>query len=112
MELHRYQENPFKKAKRYLPLELPYPFTDSYVFNLSLPENYTIESLPESSALKLEGGIGRFSYLSSVQDNKIHIVVRTIIRKDFIAPNQYSNFRTFFQQLEEKLNEPIVIKRS
>ena len=111
MSLHAYLENPFKREKRYLPLELPFPFADSYVFNITLPGNYEIESIPESTSLKLEGALGRFSYMTTVGDNSIQIVARTIIRKSLIEPYQYPNFRMFFEKLTEKLNEPIVLKK-
>ena len=109
--LSLYSKNPFKNQKRSLPLELEYPFTDNYIFHVVLPNDYEVETLPEETVLSIQGNIGRFSYSAKIGGNNLIINARLSIKKQFIPVTYYPAFSAFFQRVEDKLLEPVVLKR-
>ncbi|MEM6724820.1 MAG: DUF3857 domain-containing protein, partial [Bacteroidota bacterium] len=46
-----YEENPFKKETRNFPIDFPYPFSETYVVAIDIPEGYEVEELPNSEIL-------------------------------------------------------------
>ncbi|HFA51895.1 MAG TPA: DUF3857 domain-containing protein [Bacteroidetes bacterium] len=107
----QFAENPFKVEERTLPIEFPYPQTEQVITNLTLPEGYAVEELPESVKLSLPEAAGSFSYRVSEINGKVQIISKVVMKKTFFLPEEYAALRNFFSMVEEKQAEQVVLKK-
>jgi hypothetical protein len=110
--LEAYDENPFKLERRDYPVDIPYPFSDSYVLNLEIPEGYAIEELPESVNMVLPNKGGKFQFLvNPISEKRIQIVTKVRIKQLIYSPEEYLAVKRFFDLIVEKEGEQIVLKK-
>jgi hypothetical protein len=108
-----YKENYFKSAERLYPVEMPYAFDETYVFNMMVPDGYTIDELPKSIVVKLnEAGDGQFEYRISQFDNRIAMRSRVQLKRTNYQPDEYDMLREFFNLIVKKHSEQIVLKKT
>jgi len=91
---------------------MPYASDQTYVFNMAIPDGYTIDELPKSMILKLnEAGDGRFEYLISESNGTISMRSRITVKRANFTPAEYDLLREFFNEIVKKHSEQIVLKR-
>lgn len=106
-------ENPFKQEKREYPVDFVYPHQDKYMINIMIPDGYVIESLPASMSLGMEENIGSFKYnIASGTANQIQVGVTVDINYATVPQDYYTTLKNFYQQVIEKQNEKIVLKKA
>ncbi|MGC6432232.1 MAG: DUF3857 domain-containing protein [Jejuia sp.] len=105
-------ENPFKLEKREFPVDFGYPTDDIYRFNITIPEGYTVESLPESKMLQLPDGLGSFIYKIKAAGNTVQLIVDSKINAALISPVYYKALKSYFSSLIELENEQIVLTKT
>ena len=106
------KENPFKSAERFYPVEMPYAKDQTFILNMEVPKGYTVDEVPKSTRVKLnEQGDGMFEYLIQVQDNRIALRSRIVIKRTYFLPEEYDMLREFYNLLVKKQNEQIVFKK-
>ncbi|MEP5339222.1 MAG: transglutaminase domain-containing protein [Algibacter sp.] len=103
------KENPFKVETREFPVDFGYPTSSSYRFIINIPEDYKVESIPESAALKLPEDLGAFVYKIVLKGNQIHVNVNYNINSPIISSLYYEALKAYFKVLIEKENEQIVL---
>ncbi|CAM3281833.1 transglutaminase domain-containing protein [Aequorivita lipolytica] len=106
------KENPFTPDTRLYPIDYGYPMKDRYIINISIPEGYKVESLPENTVYNLGEDTGSFRYLISEVGNKLQLSVEFAINKSFIAADQYGNLKKFYELLIAKENEKVVLSKA
>lgn len=104
-------ENPFKLEKREFPVDFGYPTDDIYRFNITLPEGYAVESVPESKILQLPDNLGSFTYKIKAAGNVVQLVIDSKINAALISPIYYDALKSYFSGLIEAENEQIVLKK-
>jgi hypothetical protein len=104
-------ENPFKLEKRTLPLDLSFPVETKTIVNLSIPEGYEVESLPESVKFSFDEGVGSYTYFVKQQGNIISTVATFTISALKIQPESYEPFRNFYISIVDKDAEKIILKK-
>ena len=105
-------ENPFKQEKREYPIDFVYPHQDKYMINISIPDGYVVESLPNSIAISMEDNIGTFKYnIANGAANQIQIAVTMDINFASVSQDYYATLKDFYQKVIEKQNEKIVLKK-
>ena len=62
MFLSSIKENPYKLKQRIYPVEYTEPVEETYVFNLTLPDGYTVSEKPANINYALPQNGGKFSY--------------------------------------------------
>ena len=109
-----FDENPFKQTVREYPVDIPYPLAHRYVLNLTIPEGYAVEQMPEQVSLSLPENGGKFTFLvsklagttrtfqinSTIQINQVHF-----------EPDEYAAIKKFFDLIIEKQQEQLVLKK-
>lgn len=109
-----FDENPFKQTVREYPVDIPYPLSHRYVLNLTIPEGYAVEQMPEQVSLSLPENGGKFTFLvsklagttrtfqinSTIQINQVHF-----------EPEEYTAIKKFFDLIIEKQQEQLVLKK-
>jgi len=106
-----FEESPFKLEEREYPVEIPYPFHENFILNLSLPEGYVLEDQPEPFKVSMPGGAGEFTYNITPGENSIQIVSQFQLNKTTWLPEEYKSLREFIDYVIEKTSEQIVLTR-
>ncbi len=105
------EENPFKQDARVYPIDFVYPIADKYMVNMMLPEGYAVESLPESVKYQFNVSDGEFTYIAKLNGNFIQFIISLDLNKTLILPEEYEQFKEFYQLMIEKQNEQVVLKK-
>lgn len=104
-------ENPFKLEKRNLPVVLGYPISTKTIVNLTLPDGYMVESLPENVQYNYNQGKGYYRFVSSQVGNKITIAADFEMKDFQVLPTDYPMWKEFFTAIVSKDAEKIVLKK-
>jgi hypothetical protein len=107
-----YRENYFKKEKRYFPVEMAYPSQEQEIINLTIPEGYLIESVPESVNVSLPNKTGSFRFLVNPKGNLIQIISKIEFAETFYGPDEYDALRNFMDMIVQKMGEQIVLRKA
>ncbi len=111
MFLSSIKENPYKLKQRIYPVEYTEPVEETYVFNLTLPEGYTVSEKPANINYALPQNGGKFSYQVSINNNTVQLISKFSIKKILFAPEEYDSLKEFYSQIINKQNEQIVLKK-
>ena len=109
--IDRQKDNPFTAPTREYPVDFGAPFTESYNLQLTIPDGYKVEELPQSKTLVLEGKAGQFLYQISQVGNKIVLNLRLSINKTFFIPAEYQSLKDFYNVVINKQAEQIILKK-
>jgi Domain of Unknown Function with PDB structure (DUF3857) len=101
----------FSNDKREHPIQFTYPINEYYSYNLTLPDGYKLEELPQNFSKILGKNDALFSLTSSFKKNQIHIEVNYTINKLFFDVTAFKELKSFFDSIIKKSNEQIVLKR-
>ena len=101
------RDNPFTHEERLYPVVFPNNAWYSYSFSLKLPENATIDYLPEQKT----GRWGRFSYQFNFLETGDTISITGVVenRTRTVIADQYSTFRNYMIRLAEDNSDHIII---
>ena len=106
------KENPFKLQERLYPIDFVSPYQNLSLVNIMLPEGYSVESLPQSEALQFGEGDVKFTYMLRENGNYLSLKVDFEIVNPIIAPEDYKNFKAFYNKILEKHGEQIVLTKA
>jgi len=106
------QTNPFTEPARSIPVEFSYPFSKSYYAQLTIPEGYEIEDLPESKIISLPGNKGQIKRIIQAKENTISVILDYKISRTFFSPGEYPYIKEFFRQYLNIQDERVVLKKS
>lgn len=104
-------ENPFKLDEREYPIDFGFPLKERYMINISIPENYVVESIPEPIMLKLPDNLGGFQFSNKILGNKIQLSASVELNKALMGPETYVYLKEFFNQMINKHKEQIVLTK-
>lgn len=107
----RDKENIFKSDDRKYPVDFGYGFSNKYMLNIKIPDGYTVVECPKASGFKLPDNLGKFSFRSNVVNGVIQVMVDETITAPVIPANYYPAIKEFYNQVIQKENEQIVLKK-
>ncbi len=105
------KENPFKQEKREYPVDFAFPTEDRYLFNITIPEGYVVESLPKSVSIPMSDNLVVFKCLVANTGNKIQVSTTFDINSSIISAEYYDELKAVFNEIVKAENEKIVLKR-
>jgi hypothetical protein len=112
MMTEAWKENPFKAAKRYYPVEMPYTIDETYLLRMDVPKGFEVEEMPKQIRMKLnENDDGFFEYLISNSNGVISMRSRLRLSRTYFLPEEYEMLREFFAMVVQKQGEQIVFKK-
>lgn len=103
--------NPFKLKERKYPVEFPYPFNETLLFTWTIPDGYSVETLPKPAIVALPDKEGRFTYNVIQSGNTITVLSMINLNQTLFLPDEYEFIKAFFSQIIAKQSENIVLKR-
>jgi hypothetical protein len=104
-------KNPFVQEKREFPIYFGYPKQEMYNIGITIPEGYAVESLPKPIRLETGDNLGSFKFNCATTDNKIQIMIAKDINETFVSNEFYDVIKGFYEQMLNKENEKIVLKK-
>jgi hypothetical protein len=104
-------ENPFKDEEREFPVDFPFPYQDKYLFTITIPDGYVVESLPKPASYAMDQNIGTFKYNISSSGNQIQLVVSYDMFHSIIPSDFYGTLKSFYKAMIEKQNEKVVLRK-
>lgn len=105
------ESNPFKLENRTYPIDYDYPFDESIVMTINIPEGWTIDELPQPVLYRLPGKSGQFRRVIQAQGNQIKMNFQLKINKIRFMPNEYKILKGMYDQMVTSLAEQIVLKK-
>lgn len=112
MFAHAMEDNPFKNANRFYPVEMPYKWDHTFILTMQIPEGYEVQQLPEQVVAKLdENESAFFEYRISQSASTVSLRSRIKFTRTFFSNEEYQNLREFFTIIVNKQSERIVLKK-
>lgn len=105
------KENPFKQEVREYPVDFGYPKQEKYNISINIPEGFVVESLPKSLNIATGENVGVYRYIIANTANSIQVVITKDINSSIVQPDFYPVLKDFYQQMTDKQNEKIVLKK-
>jgi hypothetical protein len=106
------RENPFKLDIRKYPIEFETPIDKTVILNLTIPEGYSVASLPQSITIKLPGNNGVFMYEPVSVGNKVSLTSKFGISGLTYSVEEYATLKEFYNQIIKKESEPIILMKN
>ena len=105
-------ENPFTAEKRLMPVEYPSEQTHQVVVNITLPEGYTLQEVPQtlSASTPDKGVSGRC--ITTVLGNKVQVMYQLNVQKVLHADSNYDALRGIFDMFSKCSKLQLSIKKS
>ncbi len=107
----RDKENIFKIKDRKYPIDFGFGFSNKYMINIKLPEDFEVIEYPKSGVFKLPENMGKFAFRSNVANGIMQLVVDETINFSIIPAEYYAAVKEFYNQLVEKENQQVVLKK-
>lgn len=104
-------KNPFTSIERKFPVEFSYPQIIRMDVSLQIPEGYVVEELPKSMRLMLDKNLS-VAYMVQQDDMTLRTTYLFMMKDVLFLADKYDQLRTFWEQLVEKNNIQIVLKRN
>jgi len=105
------KENPFKQEVREYPVDFSYPLQNKFNINIHIPEGYVVESMPTQMNIATGENIGAFKYIIVNTGNLIQVMITLDRNVAIVSADYYDILKAFYQQMIDKQNEKIVLKK-
>lgn len=112
MLMFNQKENPFESKERKMPIDFNYPFEETYVMNLTIPEGYEVSESPESVKFLLPENGGEFIYQTALNGNKLQLISNIKINKSLFMPDKYPFIKEFLDNIVSKQAEKIILSKA
>lgn len=102
-------ENPFKSEKRKYPIDFTYARANTGVVRIKLPENYTIEELPETVNINLPENSAQFTMIYQYDNNVLTLNYNLLINRFVFGEKVYVNIKEFYAQVVSNQSKPVIV---
>ncbi|MFI5151959.1 MAG: DUF3858 domain-containing protein [Chitinophagales bacterium] len=107
----RIKENPFNSVQRKFLVEMPFTPDEIYTLSLEVPKGYTVDEIPKSAKVTLNGTDGSFEYTIQATETDVQLRTKIKLNKATFTPDEYGTLRDFFAFVVKKESEQIVFKK-
>lgn len=105
-------ENPFKQDSREFPVDFLYPNQNRYMVALTIPEGYSVESMPKPKAFSMPDNKASFKFNITNDDRNIQIIMTFDINSAVILADEYVILKELMAELVRLQTEKIVLKKN
>lgn len=110
--LSSFTENSLKLKERNYPVDIAYPIAKTYSCKFIIPEGYEVVEIPESIKIKIPDGTASYHFFVEQADNAINVLSKLKLTKTIYSPDEYLPLKQLFEQVIQKQQEQIVLKKS
>jgi len=104
-------KNPLNSEERDYPVEMSFPYKSYDMIEIKIPDGYTVEQLPKSSAIQTADGGCKYSLTVIAENGLIKVVSAFNANKIFYEPQEFSMLHDFFDKMVEKDEEKVILKK-
>jgi transglutaminase-like putative cysteine protease len=104
-------ENPFSSPERSFPVDFGYPVEDIFTLSLKIPDQYSIEELPDNLTYSLGENDAKYTFTCSQKGNRLAVNSSLYFYKTTFLPAEYSRLRDFFAKILQSQARLIVLKK-
>lgn len=101
--------NPFKLEERKFPVDFTKPWQEKYTVSIQIPEGYSVQALPEATAISMSDDFGVFKFQATQTGNKIKVLSIVQFNKAIVTPEYYQELKEFYKRLVKKQTEKIIL---
>ena len=94
-----------------MPIYFGYPKLERYNISFEIPDNYTVESIPQPMRISTDGKELSFSINTVFQGNRIQLLITKENNMSIVSAGFYEPIKEFYQKMIDKQNEKIVLKK-
>ncbi len=106
-------ESPFGNDEmRYYPIHFEHKVITNYRATIIIPNGYSVDTLPGSVQIKLEGNLGQFRYILVKSGNQVQVLLNYTMNEVDIAPDVFPALKEFYSKITESISQSIVIKKN
>ncbi len=105
------RENPFQLEERQYPIDFVCPREETYTFNLTLPEGYTVIEKPEPITMLSPDNSAQFTLAYTELGSTIQVIAKIKFTRAVYVPSEYKDIKEFSRQISLKKNQKIVLKK-
>lgn len=99
--------------QRLYPVDFGYPWQERYIANISLPEGYVIDELPESQRITSADKTLVVTFAVEEKDDGILSIVFSVsVRKTVYKANEYQGLREIFRRIIDLQETTLVLKKA
>lgn len=102
----------FVSDTRELPIDFIYPTEKNYYINITIPKGYEIAGKPKQTNITLPDKGATFLYKLNTSGKIIQIQIKFRLNRTFYKVEEYANLKKFFELINEKCSEKIVLKKT
>jgi len=104
-------ENPFTSDDRSFPVNLGYPFSNTYMMTINLNNSYEVEQLPTNKVIEFAGGTGQCKIIFANTNGKVSLRFAFKLTDSHFVVEDYVNLKEFFNQVADVLNDEVIVLR-
>ncbi|HET7896028.1 MAG TPA: hypothetical protein VFL47_00110, partial [Flavisolibacter sp.] len=103
-------ENPFVTQYRFTDIDFGTKYNGVVTASIMLPESFTIETLPANKKLVSVDRSMSVSRQLQKEDHMISLRFAIAINRERYAADEYEVIKSFYKEMIDLLNEPILLK--
>jgi len=104
-------KNPFTAASREYPIDFSFSKSKTTFVTINLPENYSVEYLPESAVYQLPDDMGEFSFMITHTGNSVQLRVTKEIKIALMPAEYYEALKDYYKAIIAKQSQKIILKK-
>ncbi|MBR1726398.1 MAG: hypothetical protein IJ724_07105, partial [Muribaculaceae bacterium] len=105
-------ENPLTEESRTLPVEFPHISTENLNTQVTLPEGYVVEEVPQPLTMKSEDGTLSCIIATVANNGVLSSRCQLQVNKIFFTPKEYPVVKNFLDEVYKRLQDVVVIKKA
>ncbi len=110
--INRTVENIFKREKRTYPVDYNYPINEQFYINITIPDEYVIDELPQQTLTSLPDNKARYVFsVTKIGEKTIQLTNQYQINQTIFSGMEYPDLRKFNELIVAKEAEQIVLKK-
>ncbi len=111
--INRTIENIFKREERTYPVDYNYPIKEQFSINITIPNDYVIDELPQQTIASLPENKARYIFsVKKIGDKTLQLTNIYQINQTIFSGNEYLDLRKFNELIVAKEAEQIVLKKA
>ncbi|MEO1485876.1 MAG: DUF3857 domain-containing protein [Bacteroidota bacterium] len=108
-----FASNPLGLEERTFPVDFGHSRNWKFDLNITIPQGYEIEQMPENQEVQLGNGLGYMKIMSIAQGSRAKITYELNLKNPYFPTNMYQPLREFFgYAVDQQKNASLTIRKS
>lgn len=104
-----FEQNPFLLDERHYPVDFGYPRKYRYSINITIPEGYEVQELPEVQSVQLGDKMVVFKFYYKESSNQVALTFDLDLNSSHIKAEDYQGLKDVFKHVTDVQNNSLVV---